>query len=166
MSQKFLPGDGTTGLSTGGGFTINTDTSSSVPNHPFKVSVSGNKLYVEPGMIRSLIPCLGSSSVSNLLTDKDKPSLTITGQSNKYIYIRAGADDKGPWPKPTVGDSKYPTIFVESSLKTDDVNYGYILIASLTYSGGYKVNQMIQTSLYGERHKLSETQVNYYIWRV
>ena len=166
MSQKFLPGDGTTGLSTRTGFTINADAGSSQPSFPFEISVLGDKLYVEPGMIRSLIPCLGSASESNLLTYKTKPSLTLSGQSNQYIYIRAGADDKGPWPKPILGDTKYPTIIISSTSKTDDVKYGYILIGSLTYSGGYKVNQMIQTSLYGERHKLSDTQCNYYIWRV
>ena len=166
MSQKWLPSNSITGLSTRSGFTINADPGQTQPVTPFQVSVSGNKLYVEPGMIRSLIPCLGSSSESNLLTYKTKPSLTISGQSNQYIYIRAGADDKGPWPKPILGDTKYPTIIISSTSKTDDVNYGYILIASLTYDGGYKVNQMIQTSLYGERHKLSDTQCNYYIWRV
>jgi len=162
--QKINPGTGYNFSSNRSGFTL--DIPQLLPAfHPFYVQVQGNQLYVEPGMIRSLIPCLGSASESKLLTYKTKPSLTLSGQSDKYIYIKAGADDKGPWPKPVIG-TKYPIIVAESSTKTDDKDYGYILIASLTYDGGYKVNQMIKTSLYGERHKLSDTQCNYYIWRV
>lgn len=166
MSQKWLPSNSVTGLSTRTGFTINADSGQTQPVTPFQVSVSGNKLYVEPGMIRSLIPCLGNASESKLLTYKTKPYLTLSGESDQYIYIRCGAGSKKQWPDNTLGSSKYPTIISESQIKEDNENYGYILIASLTYDGGYKVNQMIQTSLYGERHKYSDTQVNYFVWRV
>lgn len=163
--QKIQEGLGYNFTSSKGGFSLDID-QPLTQSHPFKVFVSGEDLTVEPGMIRSLIPCLESSSESKLLTNKIQPKIKLTAKSNQYIYIRCGADSKGMFPNPVIGSSNYPVIICSSSPQGDSKDLTHILIASLTYDTSYKVNQMIQTSLYCERHKFSEDLISYYIWRV
>ena len=164
MSQKFFPGDGTTGLSTRGGFTINSDSGYSV-SFPFEISVSGTKLSVAPGTLNNLIPVIGGTSQTNLLIATPTPTLTIAEKGTIYIYVKCGPDgDNLAFPSSTLGAAGYPQIISSSSQLKNDDTAGYLLLGTVVDG---KVSQFIQNSLGCERHKFSQPNSSvYYFWRI
>jgi hypothetical protein len=164
MSQKFQPGDGTTGLSTRGGFTINVD-QPGVQSYPFKISVSGTKLSVASGTLNNLIPVIGGTSQTNLLIATPTPTLTIAEKGTIYIYVKCGPDgDNLAFPSSTLGAAGYPQIMSSSSQLKNDDTAGYLLLGTVVDG---KVSQFIQNSLGCERHKFSEPNSSvYYFWRI
>jgi hypothetical protein len=165
MSQKFHPGDGTTGLSTRTGFTINADAGLSQPAYPFEISVSGTKLSVSPGTLNNLIPVIGGTSQTNLLIATPTPTLTIAEKGTIYIYVKCGPDgDNLAFPSSTLGANGYPQIISSSSQLKNDDTAGYLLLGTVVDG---KVSQFIQNSLGCERHKFSQPNSSvYYFWRI
>jgi len=164
MSQKFQPGDGTTGLSTRDGFTINSAATVST-SYPFKISVSSTKLTVAPGTLNNLIPVIGGTSQTNLLIETPTPTLTIAEKGTIYIYVKCGPDgDSLAFPSSTLGDAGYPKIISSSSQLKNDDTAGYLLLGTVVDG---KVSQFIQNSLGCERHKFSQPNSSvYYFWRI
>ena len=74
------------------------------------------------------------------------------------IYIKLSGDDDSAFPKSIEAS-------VADSVPSDDSSAGYVLLAEKP--SGLKVNQMIYTCLWGERHHYTEPQITkYYYYRV
>lgn len=88
--------------------------------------------------------------------------LDFNGTTHSCVYLRIG-NASGSYPDSSSGDA-YPRIFSYSSVPTDDDDYAYLLIATVTEvsAGVYTVSQYITGSLWGDRIKTGTDTARYY----
>ena len=129
---------------------VYTPPSSGEQNHPFKVTVSGfdeNKVSfrIQAGMVSNKVL---NTTVIEFSTQSIPPYI--------YFYVRCDGTDNAAWPTAVTAEAS-PTP------KSNANDKGYLLVA--TYGG--LVQQLVSTSVWGERHKYTSPEsVRYYYFRV
>jgi hypothetical protein len=110
--------------------------------HPFRVSVfkdgSNHKARVRAGTVNNLVPKISTT----YLDAATPPELTLTGDGTHKIYLKAAVGGTPVFFPDTV------TVISNTTTQTDDDDYGYLQIASVTVSGGKvtSVNQYVYAS--------------------
>lgn len=119
-----------------------------------------------PGAYNNLIPEVYDTvnevwSPLNDLADDAELILDFNSTTTCCVYLRIGND--GSYPDTVSGDG-YPRVFSYSSVPTDDDDYAYLLIATVTEVSAsvYTVSQYITGSLWGDRIKIGTDTARYY----
>lgn len=142
-------------------------------------------INVYPGTINNLVP---KTEDGDLLTVNPPPEIEVlttgftTEAVTNYVYIRCGntpADPPstpGEYPIRDEEDDGYPTVKVTTSLQTDDEDYSYILLGTVTgqeiaipgtdpveYRDELKVQKLLGCgSLWTERFQCGDSTPNYW----
>jgi hypothetical protein len=183
--MKIQPGTGYNFNSSSKGFTL--DTTDPFPNQyklpttqfqPRDEGQEGGTGYfsMSPGTLNGIVPCVGGTSVSRLITNIPSPktpydwAAAVSGYQTCYIYLQAGpATGSGglTWPDASIASLNYPTIFGYPYTMENDDDSGYLLLAVALKnvdSGAISFSQFITTSMWSERHKYSQPNSAFYFY--
>ena len=141
---------------------------------PFKITayseIDIDYFDVSPGTINNLIPCVnGEFGNDYLITKTNSGNLNFNENNISYIYLVSGIGGENQWPETDVNESNYPNVMSFNETKTDDDDFGYLLLAQVTKDedGNFKVNQFVRTSIWSQRNKYTEpNSAFYFYWRI
>lgn len=179
--MRVNPGNGINFFSSSSGVTFDAAFDDVVvdSSHPFKVYLSeidgsDYKISVIPGMVNNLDP--QAFETQELLTDVPRPkgTLAFNGDGLSWVYLRCGPEPEVPgeevlYPDPDPISDGYPMVITSDQQKTDDDDYGYILLAKAelkTPEGGgtayVELTQYVRSSLWSERFKCGDALAVYW----
>lgn len=134
-----------------------------------------------PGTFNNLMPQVFNETSEDFeylddLSEGAQLILDFNSTTSSLVYLRvgkeAGASGKFP-PESPIGtgdpNDPYPRVYnTGGSLPEDSNEFGYVALAKVTDlgSGGYKVDQYVTGSLWGDRIRLGEATATYYYARI
>lgn len=108
----------------------------------------------------------------NALAGDAQLVLDFASTTTSKVYLRVGPSSGGAFPpasaNPSDPDDPYPRIYsTGGSLPSDSDTFGYVLVATVTNSGGvYSVDNYLTGSLWGDRLKTGTDTARYYYARI
>jgi hypothetical protein len=129
---------------------------------PFWVSISGDKIEVKTGSVNNVIPSINGKK----LNEDPAPKLNLpSGSSKNYLVVVKCTGEKN---KRFPIDATIETIIDSNAASADTDGYGYLALASLTKitdseeKVSWRVDQLVQGSVWAERRKLTEPNTAFY----